>query len=232
MKLINSSKLFFVNVLFMVTLVHASALSKQDHKLTSIINDFEVFYLTSSPYNNIEKSGNNKKLPDLSAIKLLADYQQRLALVNRLKSISVQDLTLENQINRSVLLYSLQNKIDKYRFKAHYTPFTAESGFHVEISSIASKIDFKTVADYEDYLSRLERLPYYFSQQIGWMKKGLAEGYSQPKIVLNGFEKSIAAFIKADVTQSVYYQPFTNFSDYIESKQQKILQKKSQRKPN
>jgi uncharacterized protein (DUF885 family) len=211
----------------MVTLVHASALSKEDHKLTSIINDFEAFYLTSSPFHNAERFGNNKKLPNLSATKLSADYQQRLVLVNKLLSINVQSLTLENQINRSVLLYSLQNKIDEYRFKAHYTPFTAESGFHVDISSIASKIDFKTVADYEDYLSRLAKLPYYFSQQIGWMKKGLAEGYSQPKIVLNGFEKSIAAFIKADVTKSVYYEPFTNFSDFIESKQQKILQKKA-----
>jgi uncharacterized protein (DUF885 family) len=227
MKPVSSSILFFVNLLFMVTLVHGSELSKEDHKLTSIINDFEAFYLTSSPFHNAERSGNNKKLPDLSAIKLLAHYQQRLALVNRLKTINVQGLTLENQINRSVLLYSLQNKIDEYRYNAHYTPFTAESGFHVDISSIASKIDFKTVADYEDYLSRLARLPHYFLQQIGWMKKGLTEGYSQPKIVLNGFEKSIAAFIKADVTESVYYQPFTNFSDFIGPKQQKTLQKKA-----
>jgi hypothetical protein len=50
MKLVNTSIFFFVNVLFMVTLVHASALSKEDHKLTSIINDFEAFYLTSSPF--------------------------------------------------------------------------------------------------------------------------------------------------------------------------------------
>lgn len=229
MKLVNTSILFFVNVIFVVTLANASELSKEDHKLTSIINDFEAFYLTSSPFNKVEALGNNKKLPDLSATKLLADYQHRLELANRLRSVDAQGLTLENQINRSVLLYSLQNKIDEYRFKAHYTPLTAESGFHVNISSIASKIDFTTVADYEDYLSRLARLPDYFSQQIGWMKKGLAEGYSQPKIVLDGFEKSIAAFIKTDVTESVYYQPFTNFPEWIETKQQKLLQKKAKK---
>lgn len=211
----------------MVTLANASELSKEDHKLTSIINDFEAFYLTSSPFNQVEALGNNQKLPDLSATKLLADYQHRLELADRLRSVDAQGLTLENQINRSVLLYSLQNKIDEYRFKAHYTPLTAESGFHVNISSIASKIDFTTVADYEDYLSRLARLPDYFAQQIGWMNKGLAEGYSQPKIVLDGFEKSIAAFIKTDVTESVYYQPFTNFPEWIETKQQKLLQKKA-----
>ncbi len=229
MKLVNTSILFFVNVIFVVTLANASELSKEDHKLTSIINDFEAFYLTSSPFNQVEALGNNQKLPDLSATKLLADYQHRLELANRLRSVDAQGLTLENQINRSVLLYSLQNKIDEYRFKAHYTPLTAESGFHVNISSIASKIDFTTVADYEDYLSRLARLPDYFSQQIGWMKKGLAEGYSQPKIVLDGFEKSIAAFIKTDVTESVYYQPFTNFPEWIETKQQKLLQKKAKK---
>jgi uncharacterized protein (DUF885 family) len=208
-------------------LVHASQQSNEDQILLSILNDYEAFYLTSNPFHQLEVGGNNKKLPDLSEDNLAKNHQQRVSLIDRLKSINIEDLSTENEINRSVLLYSLKNKIDEYRFKAHYTPLTAESGFHVKISTIALKVNFNKLTDYEDYLSRLETIPRYFSQQIEWMKKGLEEGYSQPKVVLIGFEESIAAFIKADVTESVYYKPFTHFSRFIEVKQQKMLQQKA-----
>ena len=228
MKLSNIIICGIINFLCIVTLVNANQIDEEDQALLTIVNDFEKFYLTSSPFHKPEVGGNNKKLPDLSANTLATHYQRRVVFADKLKRIDVEKLTVENQINRSVLLYSLKNKIDEYRFKAHYTPLTAESGFHVKISAIASKINFATVEDYEDYLSRLASLPNYFSQQINWMRKGMEEGYSQPKIVLNGFEKSIAAFIKSDVTKSVYYKPFIDFSNFIEVKQQKILQKRAE----
>jgi uncharacterized protein (DUF885 family) len=226
MKLFNTSILLTINFFFIVTLVHASQQSNEDQILLSILNDYEAFYLTSNPFHQLEVGGNNKKLPDLSEDNLAKNHQQRVSLIDRLKSINIEDLSTENEINRAVLLYSLKNKIDEYRFKAHYTPLTAESGFHVKISTIALKVNFNKLTDYEDYLSRLETIPRYFSQQIEWMKKGLEEGYSQPKVVLIGFEESIAAFIKADVTESVYYKPFTHFSRFIEVKQQKVLKQK------
>ncbi len=195
--------------------------------LVSVINDYERFYLASSPFHKPEVGGNNTKLPDLSPKKLFSDYQQRVLLSRRLNEINAENLSVENQINRSVLLYSLKNKIDEYRFKAHYMPLTAESGFHVAITAIASKVEFNTVADYHDYLQRLQALPAYFSQQMTWMKKGLAEGITQPKVVLNGFEQSIAAYIKADVRESIYYKPFTDFSAFIELTQQNALRAKA-----
>jgi uncharacterized protein (DUF885 family) len=106
-------------------LVHASQQSNEDQILLSILNDYETFYLTSNPFHQLEVGGNNKKLPDLSEDNLAKNHQQRVSLIDRLKSINIEDLSTENEINRAVLLYSLKNKIDEYRFKAHYTPLTA-----------------------------------------------------------------------------------------------------------
>ena len=103
-------------------------------------------------------------------------------------------------------------------------PLTAESGFHVWIANIAKQVDFQTKQDYQDYLVRLSALPQYFSQQITWMKLGLKKGITQPKVVLKGFEQSIAAFIKEDVSQSEYYQPFIDMSDFVSLEEQKGLQ--------
>lgn len=198
-----------------------------DKKLASIIQTYEKFYLKSSPFNQVDIVGNNAKLPDLSADFLLAQYLQGLAIYQQLVVLDNENLTQENQIDLSVLVYSLENQLDSYINKEHYMPLTAESGFHVWIANISTQIDFKTYTDYQNYLTRLSALPRYFDQQTYWMKLGLKSGISQPKIVLEGFEQSIAAYIKEDITKSSYYLPFTNMSAFITLSQQGELQQQA-----
>jgi uncharacterized protein (DUF885 family) len=226
------SYLIFISLYFFLTSISHAAHSGQnntleDQQLVSIIQEYEEYYLQSSPFNQPQVAGTNAQLPDLSENALHFQHQKRLGLYDKLTKLDNSKLTQENQINLSVLSYSLKNQLDSYTNKEHYMPLTAESGFHVWIGNIAKQIDFKTVADYQDYLARLAALPRYFSQQIQWMKVGLKSGISQPKIVLKGFEKSIAAYIKEDVTESGYYLPFTEMSDFINPSQQKDLQQKA-----
>ena len=168
--------------------------------------------------------GSNAKLPNLSAQSLLVNYQQRLAIYQELIAINSDNLSQQSQINLAVLTYSLKDKLDSYKNKEHYMPLTAESGFHVWITDIAKQVDFRTVQDYQDYLARLSALPTYFYQQIAWMELGIKEGITQPKVVLKGFEQSISAYIKKDVTQSDYYQPFKQMSNFVSPVEQKRLQ--------
>jgi len=222
--------LFAIN-LFLINISHAAGSAQkhisEDQQLTNIIQAHEEYYLQSNPFNQPEVAGTNAKLPDLSADALLTQYQQRLDFYQKLSKLDNSKLTQENQINLSVLSYSLKNQLDNYTNKEHYMPLTAESGFHVWIANISKQVDFKTVADYQDYLARLAALPRYFTQQTHWMKLGLKSGISQPKVVLKGFEQSIAAYIKEDVTESGYYQPFKKMSAFINPSQQKDLQQKA-----
>ena len=130
-----------------------------DQQLASIIKVHEQFYLKSSPFNQPDIDSNNAKLPDFSANSLLVKYQQGLVIYQQLSAIDIEKLTQENQINLSVLSYSLKNQLDSYTNKEHYMPLTAESGFHVWIANISKQVDFKTYTDYQDYLARLSALP-------------------------------------------------------------------------
>lgn len=200
---------------------------RENQRLTQIIQLYEEYYQKSNPFNQLEVAGNNAKLPDLSPEFLKVQYQQGLGIYQKLTELQGDKLTQENQINLSVLRYSLKNQLDSYTNNEHYMPLTAESGFHVWIADIANKIDFKTVDDYQDYLRRLAALPAYFSQQIYWMKLGLSKGVSQPKVVLEGFEQSINAYIKKDVTESVYFKPFNQMSEYVSTTQQQKLKQQA-----
>ncbi|CAH9065735.1 hypothetical protein PSECIP111951_03428 [Pseudoalteromonas holothuriae] len=147
-------------------------------------------------------------LPNLSATALAEQQQQRVQLLLGLDNIDTQTLSEENQINYTILRAQIQNKVDEYRFKKHLVPLTSEGGFHSEITQIIGYSDFSKATGFEVYLKRLNEIPHFFEQNIHWMREGMKAGYTQPKVVLKGYEASIEGFIHQDVTQSVFYAPF------------------------
>ena len=200
-----------------------------DLQLERLINAYQQFYQESSPFHQPEEGGNNAKLPDLSPDYLAETHIKRQKIYNTLSDINIDELNTDNQINKAVLSYTLKNQLDSYNNKEHYMPLTAESGFHVWIASISQQVNLKSEQDYQDYLARLRALPHYFEQQMAWMNLGIEAGITQPKIVLEGFEKSIIAYVKEDVTDSSYYTPFKKMSTYVPLAAQKNIQKEAQK---
>lgn len=204
-----------------------SVLSTSDHQLQQLVHTHHKFYLQSSPFNDPQEGGNNGKLPDLSPKNLALQNNKIKVIYQALLKIDDKQLNPTNQINRAVLLYTLKNQLDSYLNKEHYMPLTAESGFHVWITNISQQVSLKSEQDYDDYLSKLRAIPHYFEQQIVWMNLGIQEGITQPKVVLKGFEQSILAYIKEDVTGSKYYQPFKKMPIYLSSNKQASIQQEA-----
>ncbi|QYJ89925.1 DUF885 domain-containing protein [Shewanella halotolerans] len=200
-----------------------TSVSQSHQQLQRIIDDAWQLRLESSP-EMAYAQGDEKaagKLDDLSPKALANHNQAEQALLTRLKSLDMASLDKADRIDAQILIYQLQNSVDQYRFHDHYLPITAESGFHAYIASIA-KGNFNSEADYRNYLSKLKALPHYFAQQTYWLKQGLAQGITPAKVVLNGFEESISAFI-VPVEQSGYFKPFTHFPKHFTQAQKAEL---------
>lgn len=183
--------------------------------LGEVIAEYQVFKENENPFNKDEPGKENAQLPDLSPQYLQSKHLKLKAIYQKLQQLNIDTMTRGDQINFSVLSYTIKNQLDSFENNEHYMPLTAESGFHVWISRFRQQMRLDTEQDYRDYLARMRLLPQYFDQQIAWMNKGIETGITQPKIVLEGFEASIKAFIKDDVTQSTYYQPFLNMPKHF-----------------
>lgn len=161
------------------------------------------------------------KLTDLSPAALAKLNQGQIAVLAQLKALDRGSLSKEDKINAQILEDQIQNDVDLYRFKDYYLPITAESGFHAYITSIAQG-RFNTLEDYRNYIAKLNALPTYFALQTHWLKQGLAEGITPPKVTLNGFEDSISAYI-VPVEKSSYFKPFTQYPNYFTEAQKTQL---------
>lgn len=149
------------------------------------------------------------RLPDMSAEAIAKRAAEQQAWLAQLEQVDVTALSRQNQINHRMITYRLKNEIDSYTYNEHYMPLNAEGGFHSNLGFMVRNASFRSFADYQNYIARLQDIPRYMEQQTGWLKVGMAEGYTQPKAAMQGFEESIAAFIAQNPHESLFYQPFT-----------------------
>ncbi|PHQ76215.1 MAG: DUF885 domain-containing protein [Shewanella sp.] len=194
-----------------------------DLKLKSIIEADWLIQLDSDPSLAFSEGDASAagKLSDLSPANLASLNHRKQALLTILKALDRDTLSKEDKINAQILQGQLQNSVDLYRYKDHYLPITAESGFHAYIASIA-KARFATEQDYQHYIAKLANLPSYFAQQTYWLTQGLNSGITPPRVTLNGFEDSISAFM-VPVEDSGYFKPFTHYPKHFTQAQKDDL---------
>lgn len=168
------------------------------------------------------------RLPDMSAEALAKRAAEQQAWLAQLEQVDVTALSRQNQINHRMITYRLKNEIDSYTYNEHYMPLNAEGGFHSNLGFMVRNASFRSFADYQNYIARLQDIPRYMEQQTGWLKVGMAEGYTQPKAAMQGFEESIAAFIAQNPHESLFYQPFTGTPpNFVTAEQWRELQQQA-----
>ncbi|MDK9684626.1 DUF885 domain-containing protein [Pseudoalteromonas shioyasakiensis] len=198
-----------------------------DQQFTQVAENIVNYRQSISPYGK-ENGVDGYLLENLSAEFLEQKYKKNTELLAELDAIDRDKLSEENRINLTILRGQVQNSVDEYVFNAHYMPLTSEYGFHSSLSFMISSSDYTKPQDYQLYLAKLQQIPRYFSQNIGWMRKGLEVGLTQPKAVLEGYQDSITAYIVDDATQSEFYKPFLNNTAGLSDSEFAALQKQAQ----
>ncbi len=97
-------------------------------------------------------------------------------------------------------------------------PIDHFSGFQTfvpDLSSGEGAAPFKTVEDYENNLKRLDGYIVYIDGAIARMKQGLADGITNPKLVMANVVGQLDALLPAKVEDSIFYKPVTKFPDAI-----------------
>lgn len=201
--------------------VQAQVQASVDAQYEALANDIFKKLQAQNPWAS-------DRLPDMSAEALAKRAAEQQAWLAQLEQVDVTALSRQNQINHRMITYRLKNEIDSYTYNEHYMPLNAEGGFHSNLGFMVRNASFRSFADYQNYIARLQDIPRYMEQQTGWLKVGMAEGYTQPKAAMQGFEESIAAFIAQNPHESLFYQPFTGTPpNFVTAEQWRELQQQA-----
>ena len=181
------------------------------------------------------KAGANAK-PENSRLDTAdaASQEQRLGywqnVMHQLDGLDVGQLTPEDQVDYAVYREQIANLIADQRFRQWQMPFNSDSAFWSDIGYELGGDRLRTADDYRKYLDKLAQIPKYFDQQIDNMRAGLQRGFSVPRAVLDGRDRSIEAVADlTDATKSSFYKPFVDMPASIPASDQAAMRDKAQK---
>jgi len=147
-----------------------------------------------------------------------------LAKIDRAK------LSADDRISYDVFKWQTELNLKGYRpdlLKAQIErPIDHFAGFQVfvpDLSSGEGAAPFKTVADYENNLKRLDGYIVYLDRAIGRMRQGLADGIVNPKLVMKNVVDQLDGIVGQGVEGSTFYKPVTKFPAAISAADQARL---------
>lgn len=164
-------------------------------------------------------------MSDKSEQKRYAFYDSLLKVSNALPT---EGMTATDRYTVELLRYTLKNNVDEFTFHLHENSLLTDAGFHIDLAYLPGSAPFTNVKDYGNYLSKLEQVGRYVDENIELLRKGIRNGWVQPRVIFGGYEQTYVGHIVKDVEESEYYKPFLNFPVSLNESQKKELTQKGQ----
>ena len=133
---------------------------------------------------------------------------ENAAFLSRLEAIPAASLPASEQANRAVLKRQLEDAVEGNRFGQRQLLYSTLGSYHDFLAGMAENIPFRSYADYDNYLARLEQVPDRMKSYGEISLKAAREGYVQPCVTMTNFAGTITGNIAADPGQSRFYAPF------------------------
>ena len=187
--------------------------STESQQLRQILEDYFEEFLKLAPLF-ATSIGDNRYNDRLGIVISEEQRGQRRALYRnyqkRIATIPKERLGTDDQLILAVFERTLTRNLEALQFSQHLQPVRQLSSMAVDFPVIGSGTGvhpFKSVADYDNFLKRIDRFPVWVDTAIANMRKGMEVGIVQPKVVIERTLPQFDAMIVSEPKQSLFFQP-------------------------
>ena len=134
----------------------------------------------------------------------------------RLLEIDREQLDYQDQLSYDLFKINREQSLEGKQFPFHLQPinqFYSMTNFFVQLGSGSGAHPFKTVKDYEDFLSRSDQFAINVDQVITNLQEGMRQGVTQPRILMEKLVPQVDAHIVDDVKDSNFYKPVASMPE-------------------
>ncbi len=202
----------------------ASSQNKEDNKNLSDL--FKAYTEDTYPLFPMRATQNGDlRYNDLLPVTFTDSYNAKLKdhytrYLSRLKQFDRNTLNQNDKISYDIFQYNMEMALEGLTLKLNRIPSNQFNSFELSMGQLGSGTGgqpFKTVKDYDNWLSRAKQYVAWSDSNIVYFKKGMAEGIVLPKALVVKMIPQLKALQKDDPTASVFYGPINlfpkNFSD-------------------
>jgi uncharacterized protein (DUF885 family) len=134
--------------------------------------------------------------------------------LEKLTALDPRQLAPDERVTYEALRAGREINAEGFRYPSELLPVDAVSNLPVRFAMLGSGQDvqpFRTVADYDHFLSRMDGFVAWVDQAINNLRSGVAKGVVYPRAVVERTLPPLAEIGVADPKQSIFWRPILNF---------------------
>ncbi|WP_257173284.1 DUF885 family protein [Colwellia sp. M166] len=151
-------------------------------------------------------TGHNAELDDASLAKADEMYVKLKTVHKTLNAYDDENLTEADRLSKKIALYLLDFAKDSEQFRYHNYPvnqlFGIQNGYP---SFMEAQHQVNSVADAENYLSRLEKVKHKFNQELEGIRLREEKGIIPPAFVIERVLEEMNNFVDKPIEENILY---------------------------
>jgi len=210
-----------------VSAAQSLSVEQRIQKLHDLLNEQWEYVLSTNPeYASIlgDKRWNDK-ISDISFEAVQKNLAKTRDFLARFEAVDAAGFPEQEALNKTLMVRGLKEQLEDARFKNWEMPVNQMGGLHIDTPQLASILQFTTVKDYDDYITRLKQLPLLFGQATVNMRSGMASGLMPPRFLLEKVVSQTENIAGQEPEKSPFGQPLANFPKEVPAAEQERIRR-------
>jgi uncharacterized protein (DUF885 family) len=162
----------------------------------------------------------NDRFSEQSPQAQQADIERRREFAAQFEALDASALSAEDSLSRRLMIRNLRGEIEGAQFKPWEMPVNQFGGPHTEMIDLVSVTPFDDIHDYENYISRLHKVPAVFDEVISNMRLGMHDRLMPPRYLLEKAAAQTQEIAKTSAELSPFRTPLDKFPASISAAEQ------------
>lgn len=165
----------------------------------------------------------NDQLTDHSPKAINDELARRREFLGRLLAIDLTGLSEQERLSAELMQREIVQAEEAARFKEWELPVNQFHGIHTDLPSDVDNFPFDTVKDYDDYISRLHKIPTALRQASENLLAGIDDHRVQPAYILEKVLKQTEELANQTPAASPFALPLKKFPASIDAATRKRI---------
>ncbi len=167
----------------------------------------------------------NDQVTDASIEAVKRDLNKTRYFLAKFQAIDVNGFPEQEVLNKRLMIRDLEESLEGERFKDWEMPVNQMNGIHINTPRLVPLLSFRSLKDYQDYISRLHKWPAAFDQTILRMRAGAADHLMPPKFLIQKVSEQADRIVRTPLKDSPFARPLEHFPDSISAADREVVRK-------
>ena len=204
---------------------NSQSVSSAREQFSKLLAEEWEYEMRESPESATEVGDNryNDRWSDYSLEHQLQQKKDTEQWLARFQAVNTAGFTEQEKLSAQLMIRTQKDRIAGIDLKTFEMPIDQFNGVHLGLAQVVDATPFNTIKDYENYVSRLRKLPEVFDQLIGILQQGEKGKLMPPRYLLEKTVDQCKKLADPEGEANPFGRPATKFPDSISGEGRKRL---------